>query len=102
MLRDFDDRYQDAGVQLLMNKAAFLDPRFKKFPHLSHSHLSTTQLDNVSLSLKEEMEGLLQKPKAELATQEPDSTDVQITGTSDSNKPHLKSRKNTFLKKATG
>lgn len=30
MLKDFDDRYQDADVQLLMNKAAFLDPRFKK------------------------------------------------------------------------
>ena len=73
-----------------MNKAAFLDPRFKKFPHLSHSHLSTTQLDDVSLSLKEEIEGLLQKPMAELATQESDSTDVQIMGTSDIDKPPLK------------
>ena len=34
MMKDFDDRYQDGDVQLLMNKAAFLDPRFKKIPHL--------------------------------------------------------------------
>ena len=58
--------------------------------YLSHSHLSTTQLDNVSLSLKEEIEGLLQKLRAESATQEFDSTYVQITGTSDSDKPPLK------------
>ena len=44
-----------------MIKAAFLDPRFKKFPHLGTNHLSTTQLDIVSLSLKEEIEGLLQQ-----------------------------------------
>ena len=77
-----------------MNKAAFLDPRFKKFPPLGQSHFSTTQLDNVSLSLNEEMEGLLQKQRAESATQESDSTDVQITGTSDSDKPPLKKQKN--------
>ena len=31
MMKDFDDRYQDGDVQLLMNKAAFLDPWFKNF-----------------------------------------------------------------------
>ena len=80
-----------------MNKAAFLDPRFKKFPHLSHCHLSTTQLDNVSISLKEEMEGLLQKLRAESATQESDSADVQIMGTSDSDKPPLKKAEKIHL-----
>ena len=74
MMKDFDDRYQDGDVQLLMNKAAFLDPRFKKFPHLSSSRSSGTQLDGVSLSLKEEMKALLQQQKtAECGT---DNADV--------------------------
>ena len=95
MLKDFDDRYQDPDVELLMNKAAFLDPRFKKFPHLSTSYLLTTQLDIVSLSLKKEIEGLLQQQKEESSTQESDNTDTQNVGTSqaDSEKPPQKSRK---------
>ena len=39
------------------------------------------------------MEGLLQKPRAESATQESDNIDVQIMGTSDSDKPPLKKQK---------
>ena len=35
MMKDFDDRYLDTNMQLQMTKATFLDPRFKKFPHLS-------------------------------------------------------------------
>lgn len=31
MLKDFDDRYQNPDVQLLLNKVAFLNPRFKNF-----------------------------------------------------------------------
>ena len=95
MLKDFDDRYQDPDVELLMNKAAFLDPRFKKFPHLSTSYLLTTQLDIVSLSLKKEIEGLLQQQKEESSTQESDNTDTQNVGTSqaDSEKPPQKKQK---------
>ena len=95
MLKDFDNRYQDPDVELLMNKAAFLDPRFKKFPHLGTSHLSTTQLDIVSLSLKEEMEGLLQQQRKESSTQESDNTDTQTVGTSqaDGEKPPQKKQK---------
>ena len=79
-----------------------MDPRYIKFPHLSHSHLSITQLDSALLSQKVELEGLLQKPRVESATQESDSTDVQITGTSDSDKPSLKKQKKTSLTKGTG
>ena len=35
MMKDFDDRFLDTNMQLQMTKATFLDPRFKKFPHLS-------------------------------------------------------------------
>ena len=93
MLKDFDDRYQSADVQLLMNKAAFLDPRFKKFPHLCANHLSTTQLNIVSLSLTEEMEGLLQQQRAESSTLESDNTesDTQMgVSQADSEKPPQK------------
>ena len=45
----------------------------------------------VSLSLKEEMEYLLQKKRIESATEELGNSDVQITGTSDSEKSPLKS-----------
>jgi len=31
MRRDFNERYQSEEVQVFMNKAAFLDPRFKTF-----------------------------------------------------------------------
>ena len=97
MLKDFDNRYQSADVQLLMNKAAFLDPRFKKFLHFCASYLSTTQLSIVSLSLTEEMEGLLQQQRAESSTLDCDNTesDTQIMGVSqaDSEKPPQKSRK---------
>ena len=91
MLQYINDRYQDPDVQL----TAFLDPRFKKFPHLGTSHLLTTQLDIVSLSLKEEMEGLLQQQREESSTQESDNTDTQTVGTSqaDSEKPPQKKQK---------
>ena len=46
MRRDFNERYQNENVQALMNKVAFLDPRFKNFPHLSTMQ-SLTLLEKV-------------------------------------------------------
>ena len=40
--------------RFLMNKAAFLDPRFKNFPHLSIMVSSATR-ESISLTLQEEM-----------------------------------------------
>ena len=34
---DMGSRYQDQAVSLCLNKASFLDPRFKTLAHLSHS-----------------------------------------------------------------
>ena len=70
-----------------------------KNPHLSVTDSSNALLDNVSLSLKEEMEDL-QKWRTESATKELDSKEIQITGNLQQWKAAPKEQKNTPLKKA--
>ena len=94
MMKDFDDRYLDTNVQLLMTKATFLDPRFKKFPHPSSSCASAT-LDKVSVSLKQEIIALLQQQQPKPGECGADNSDVQIVTTpeTDSENPPVKKQK---------
>ena len=94
MMKDFDDRYLDTNVQLLMTKATFLDPRFKKFPHLSSSCASAT-LDKVPVSLKQEIIALLQQQQPKPGECGADNSDVQIVTTpeTDSENPPVKKQK---------
>ena len=94
MMRDFDDRYIDTNVQLLMTKATFLDPRFKKFPHLSSSCASAT-LDKVSVSLKHEIIALLQQQQPKPGECGADNSDVQIVTSPETDPPLKKTEKCT-------
>ena len=43
---DMSTRYQDTGISSLLNKASFLDPRFKTLAHLSTVEQEET-VDNI-------------------------------------------------------
>ena len=94
MRRDFNERYQNENVQALMNKAAFLDPRFKTFPHLSNMQSNITR-ESISLTLQEKMVPIFE----ELST---DSDDIEIVDSCQTETPPAKKKKIHPLRKLLG
>ena len=57
---DLSERYKDSDVLELMNKAAFLDPRFKTL-----AHLPASTAEDITVSIQKEMVNLLQQDSPE-------------------------------------
>ena len=58
---DFSGRYKDSDVLELMNKAAFLDPRFKIL-----AHLSASTVEDITMLIQREIVNLLQQDSPEV------------------------------------
>ena len=95
MRRDFNERYQNDIIQDLMNKAAFLDSRFKTFPHLSNLQSNITR-ESISLTLQEVVSIF-----KELSTDSPPE-DIEIVDSCQTETPPAKKKKIHPLRKLLG
>ena len=84
---DLSGRYKDSDVLELMNKAVFLDPRFKTLAYLS---INCT-VEDVTRSIQREMVKLLQQDSPE-ADQSSESITDQTNEVHEQPPPHKKKK----------
>jgi len=94
MRRDFNDRYKN---EALMNKAAFLDARFKNFLHLSNVQ-SNIPRESVSLTLLEEMVPIFEG----LSTDSTPEDGIKIVDSCQTETPPTKRKESSTGKVARG
>ena len=89
---DLSERYKDSDVLELMNKAAFLDPRFKTV-----AHLPASTVEDITMSIQREMVNVLQQDSPE--DQSSESITIEVN---EQSPPPTKKKKIHLLKKLLG